>query len=174
MDMGFQGHAYTWKGRRAEGVLIQEHLDRGLINSSWQEEENERRIEQIKIELNETWGQEESFWKQRLRIQWSKEGDSNTVFFHHSTLQRRRRNRVSKIKGVDGVWGENDSQVRKAFEDYFKDLFFAGGRRVLGDILAFITPVITKQMNNSMCSLVLDEEIKEAAFQLGASKAPGF
>ncbi|CAB4310429.1 unnamed protein product [Prunus armeniaca] len=29
-------------------------------------------------------------------------------------------------------------------------------------------------MNNSMCSLVLDEEIKEAAFQLGASKALGF
>ncbi|CAB4310430.1 unnamed protein product [Prunus armeniaca] len=184
MDMGFQGHAYTWKGRRAEGVLIQEHLDRGLINSSWQEvwpcsvaihfldvgfdhcpililtegrqekvsrpfkfeaywvfdpkcgkEENERRIEQIKIELNETWGQEESFWKQRLRIQWSKEGDSNTAFFHHSTLQRRRRNRVSKIKGVDGVWGENDSQVRKAFEDYFKDLFFAGEEEFWGTFL---------------------------------------
>ncbi|BFG30782.1 hypothetical protein CerSpe_170560 [Prunus speciosa] len=28
-------------------------------------------------------------------------------------------------------------------------------------------------MNNSLCSPVLDEEIKEAAFQLGASKAPG-
>ncbi|KAI5352870.1 hypothetical protein L3X38_005762 [Prunus dulcis] len=37
MDMGFQGHAYTWKGRKAEGVLIQERLDKGLINSSWQE-----------------------------------------------------------------------------------------------------------------------------------------
>ncbi|BFG35168.1 hypothetical protein CerSpe_214420 [Prunus speciosa] len=34
MDMGFQGQAYTWRGRRAEGVLIQERLDRGLINYS--------------------------------------------------------------------------------------------------------------------------------------------
>ncbi|VVA29098.1 Hypothetical predicted protein [Prunus dulcis] len=159
MDMGFQGQAYTWRWRRAEGVLIQKRLDRGLINSIWQEawpcsiaihlpavgsdhcpililtegrqekskgkypnarikvekltaelellqrdwEENEKRVEQIKIELNETLGQEESFWKQRLRIQWLKIGDSNTAFFHHSTLQRRRRNIVSRIKGVNGV-----------------------------------------------------------------------
>ncbi|KAI5312027.1 hypothetical protein L3X38_041200 [Prunus dulcis] len=133
MDMGFQGQAYTWRWRRAEGVLIQKRLDRGLINSIWQEawpcsiaihlpavgsdhcpililtegrqekEENEKRVEQIKIELNETLGQEESFWKQRLKIQWLKMGDSNTAFFHHSTLQRRRRNRVSRIKGVNGV-----------------------------------------------------------------------
>lgn len=37
MDMGFQGYVYTWKRRRAKGVLIQERLDKGLINSSWQE-----------------------------------------------------------------------------------------------------------------------------------------
>ncbi|CAL9016477.1 unnamed protein product, partial [Prunus brigantina] len=84
-----------------------------------------------------------------------------------------RRNRVSKIKGVNGLWGEGDSQVRKAFEDYFKDIFSAGRRRDLGDSLAFITPVITGPMNISLCRPVSDEEIKEAAFQLGANKAPG-
>ncbi|CAL9007242.1 unnamed protein product [Prunus brigantina] len=280
LDLGFQGQAFTWRGRRAEGVLIQERLDRGLINYRWQEawpcsvaihlpavgsdhcpililtegrqekvtrpfkfeaywvtdpecrevihrswnmhngggsvscwnkkqrrcrydlrkwsrgkfsnarlkidtlnaelevlqrdwEENVGRIERVKLELNETWGQEEKFWKQRSRITWLKEGDSNTAFFHHSTLQRRRRNRVSKIKGVNGLWGEGDSQVRKAFEDYFKDIFSAGRRRDLGDSLAFITPVITGQMNISLCRPVSDEEIKEAAFQLGANKAPG-
>ncbi|CAL9013278.1 unnamed protein product [Prunus brigantina] len=280
MDMGFQGQAFTWRGRRAEGVLVQERLDRGLINYSWQEvwpcsvaihlpavgsdhcpiliqtegrrekasrrfkfeafwiadpecgdvihkswtmdngrrvetcwgrkqrrcryelskwsrgkfsnaklktdvltsklellqrdwEANERSIEQIKMELNEVWGQEESFWKQRSRIQWLKEGDSNTAFFHHCTLQRRRRNRVNRIKTMAGVWGESDGQVRKAFEDYFTDLFSTGGRRNLGDVLDFISPVITYQMNDNLCSPVSDEEIKEAAFQLGASKAPG-
>lgn len=37
MDIGFQGQAYAWRWRKAEEVLIQERLDKGLINSSWQE-----------------------------------------------------------------------------------------------------------------------------------------
>lgn len=29
MDLGYQGQAFTWSGKRADGVLIQERLDRG-------------------------------------------------------------------------------------------------------------------------------------------------
>lgn len=32
LDLGFQGQAYTWCGKRTNGVLIRERLDRGLIN----------------------------------------------------------------------------------------------------------------------------------------------
>ncbi|BFG35167.1 hypothetical protein CerSpe_214410 [Prunus speciosa] len=142
-----------------------------LLQQDW--EENERRIEQVNFELNETWRQEESFWKQRSRIQWLKAGDSNTAFFHHCTLQRRRRNKISRIKGVNGDWGENVNQVRMVFEDYFKGIFSAGGTRDWGNVLACISPVITDQMNADLCKLLSDEEIKEAAFQLGANKAPG-
>lgn len=38
LDLGYQGQAFTWSGKRADGVLIQERLDRGLINTQWQEE----------------------------------------------------------------------------------------------------------------------------------------
>ncbi|PQM37351.1 hypothetical protein Pyn_26544 [Prunus yedoensis var. nudiflora] len=51
LDMGFQGQAYTWKGRRAEGVLIQERLDRGLINSTWQEEDRKRYLALSNLKL---------------------------------------------------------------------------------------------------------------------------
>lgn len=68
------------------------------------------------------------------------------------------------IKNVNGVWGRADSQVRKAFVEYFQDLFTYEGRREWGDVLTFISPVVTEQMNNSPCYIVSDEEIKEAAF----------
>ncbi|KAM2486233.1 hypothetical protein ACFX1W_038326 [Malus domestica] len=35
VDLGFSGPKFTWRGTR-NGSLVQERLDRGLINGSWQ------------------------------------------------------------------------------------------------------------------------------------------
>lgn len=40
------------------------------------------------------------------------------------------------------------------------------------DILAFISPVISAEMNNALCYLVTEEKVKDAAFQMGALRAP--
>jgi hypothetical protein len=42
----------------------------------------------IKEELSKRERQEETLWKQKSRIQWLKEGDKNTRFFHNSLIQR--------------------------------------------------------------------------------------
>ncbi|KAF3651507.1 hypothetical protein FXO38_16581 [Capsicum annuum] len=50
---------------------------------------------------------EEDFWKTKSRISWLTEGDANTAFFHSSTIDRRRRNRIIELKdevpGPDGL-----------------------------------------------------------------------
>jgi hypothetical protein len=38
--------------------------------------------------------QEEIYWRQRSRINWLQHGDMNTRFFHHTTKDRRRRNKI--------------------------------------------------------------------------------
>ena len=38
---------------------------------------------------------EESYYKQKSRIQWIREGDSNTNFFHKSVAARQSRNTIS-------------------------------------------------------------------------------
>jgi hypothetical protein len=46
--------------------------------------------------------QEEIFWRQKSRVQWLKEGERNTRFFHRSTMANRAHNRISSIKDEEG------------------------------------------------------------------------
>ena len=48
---------------------------------------------------------EESFWKQRLKVFWLRDGDKNTKFFHASITGRRKRNKLVSTVKEDGVVG---------------------------------------------------------------------
>lgn len=45
--------------------------------------------------------------RQHSRIKWLKEGDSNSRFFHQTTIQRRHFNRIEKLQDGQGVWRED-------------------------------------------------------------------
>lgn len=46
--------------------------------------------------------QEEIFWRQKSWIQWLKEGERNTKFFHRSTLANRAHNKIFSILNDNG------------------------------------------------------------------------
>nr|XP_027121394.1 uncharacterized protein LOC113738404 [Coffea arabica] len=52
----------------------------------------------LKKELSKAYKEEEKHWQQKSRIQWLKEGDKNTKFFHASVQGRRRRNSLHKLQ----------------------------------------------------------------------------
>ncbi|CAN6579239.1 unnamed protein product [Malus baccata var. baccata] len=117
--------------------------------------------------------QRESFWCQRSRVKWLRDGDANTKFFHHLTLQRRRRNTIVKLKDKDECWVERPDQVRHLVENYFVDIFSSVGSRNWGSLLDCIYPVVFDAMNMVLVTPVSDDEIKEAALEIGCLKAPG-
>ncbi|TYI08987.1 hypothetical protein ES332_A09G039800v1 [Gossypium tomentosum] len=47
--------------------------------------------------------EEEKYWAQRSRIQWLKEGDRNTRFFHVRATNRRKKNNIPRLKDMDAV-----------------------------------------------------------------------
>lgn len=79
------------------------------LQDDW--DQNHEQIDLVKDELKAVWSWDELFWKQRSRIQWLKGGDLNTAFFHHSIIQCRRRNRVLRIKNINGVWVEDENHI---------------------------------------------------------------
>ena len=56
----------------------------------------------LSIELYELMLAEESFYKQKSRIQWLREGYSNTSFFHKSVVARQSRNTISTLLNANG------------------------------------------------------------------------
>jgi len=52
-------------------------------------EERNTQADVIQKEWDDRCRQEEIFWRQKMRVQWIKEGERNTKFFHKSTLSHR-------------------------------------------------------------------------------------
>ncbi|XP_071940395.1 uncharacterized protein [Coffea arabica] len=60
-------------------------------------------VDSLKKQLKEAYKEEELHWHQKSRIQWLKEGDRNTKYFHAIVQGRRRRNRMNKLQREDGT-----------------------------------------------------------------------
>lgn len=57
----------------------------------------------VKEELNLLLQQEESYWKQRAKVFWLKEGDENTRFFHSSASARKKANKITYLENKDDI-----------------------------------------------------------------------
>ncbi|XP_004305132.1 PREDICTED: uncharacterized protein LOC101314489 [Fragaria vesca subsp. vesca] len=90
-----------------------------------------RNIESLLIgEIGAFWNKEEKYWTQRARVNWLKAGDSNTKFFHLTTIQRRQRNKILKLKSTNDVWLDREGTIRSEVENYFKNIFKSSGERL--------------------------------------------
>ncbi|KAJ9536709.1 hypothetical protein OSB04_un000094 [Centaurea solstitialis] len=116
---------------------------------------------------------EESFYRQRAKVRWLKEGDSNTKFFHNTVKERRNRNYIRSILDADGNFVRDDG-VPGVFLDHF--------RSFLGMCDTVVHPVMPRDLFYNPLSLgesldiirpITDAEIKDALFGIGNDKAPG-
>lgn len=73
-------------------------------------------------ELNEVLDQEETFWFQKSRADWVRDGDRNTRFYHNSAIIRRNKNHIRFLK-INGVWTDGHLLLSSHITDYFKNLF---------------------------------------------------
>ncbi|KAK2652881.1 hypothetical protein Ddye_012737 [Dipteronia dyeriana] len=55
------------------------------------------RIKEIETQLDDLLAYEEVYWKQRSRVEWLKEEDRNTRFFHMKAFDRKTRNRIQGL-----------------------------------------------------------------------------
>ncbi|KAF8008545.1 hypothetical protein BT93_K2265 [Corymbia citriodora subsp. variegata] len=73
-------------------------------------------------EFYELRSMEESFFKQKSRIRWLKEGDQNTRFFHQSVNHHHLRNRIISVQDGVGNMITEPEEIQGAFVSYFHNL----------------------------------------------------
>ncbi|CAN6725654.1 unnamed protein product [Malus baccata var. baccata] len=143
----------------------------GELQLNWGDHEEE--INNKSRMLDQLLAQKESVWKQRSRIKWLQDGDANTKFFHQSTMQRRRRNQVLKLKAEDGRWEERLQRIKQLVDNYFIHLFTSMGSRSWGSVLEHVPSSLSASMNNDLLASISDDEIRDAAMWMDGFKAPG-
>lgn len=127
----------------------------------------------LRRELDEVLEQEELLWYQKSRVEWIKDGDRNTSFFHLSTVVRRWRNRIVSIKGDDNIWVHNKEEVQNIFVTYFENLFKDDTGSVTHDLPISICSEFPHHHWSTLNRPYTKCEIEEVVQHMGSLKAPG-
>jgi hypothetical protein len=110
-------------------------------------------------------------WRRsRSRIQWLKEGDANTRFFHLHARHRKKKNFIGKLVSDAGICTDHDDKERLIHHFYNGLLGTAGNRELTIDLQALEMPT-----HDLTCLEVpfAEKEVWETIKQMPLDKAPG-
>ncbi|KAK9288102.1 hypothetical protein L1049_016549 [Liquidambar formosana] len=127
----------------------------------------------LQLELDECWKREEILWKQKSRVQWLKEGDKNTKFFHLSTVICGKRNSIDFLKNEAGQWISDRASIGTCFTNQLKDLFSSSHPDFPDSLDSLLPRLITEDDNMALCSIPDETKIRDVLFRMGSLKAPG-
>ncbi|KAH7859866.1 hypothetical protein Vadar_006435 [Vaccinium darrowii] len=147
--------------------VIQQRMEVGVSKDLLMEE---KRILQV---LEDLWQKDAMYWHQRSRVKWLQQGDRNSRFFHLSTIQRRQRNQIVRIKNDQGIWQDNPKDIAGVVKRYFQELYSMPPTRDLDAVIDLIDPSISAECNMYLTRSISKEEVQQAVFRLGTLKAPG-
>ncbi|KAL0304662.1 UNVERIFIED_CONTAM: putative mitochondrial protein [Sesamum calycinum] len=131
--------------------------------------------EQIKQKLESLREDKEHLWKQRGWMEWLREGDRNTKFFHARASSRCKKNEISRLKGEDGVFVKKKEDIQNIITAYFSNLFKSTKphKESIEEVFWHVQPKVTTLMNQTLMQPFIAEEVTRALKQMGPVKSPG-
>jgi hypothetical protein len=100
-------------------------------------------------------------------VQWLREGDRNTAFFDAKLFARKRTNKDDDSLCFDQV------EIKGMAHHFYEDLFTSEPGLAMDPVLDAIPSKVDDRMNEDLCKTYSNEEINDAMFQMGPTKAPG-
>ncbi|GKC90122.1 hypothetical protein Tco_1150771 [Tanacetum coccineum] len=145
----------------------QSKLDNDPFNAEIRKEETN-----ILHEYREALSDENKLLKQKAKIEWLKEGDKNTTFFHKVVKGRKHLSRIESICNEDGRRFYGDD-IPGQFVKHFKQfLGMESNTQPMEDNGDMFINKLSKEEANGMIHQVTDLEIKQAMFDIDNDKAP--
>ncbi|KAL2938255.1 LINE-1 retrotransposable element ORF2 protein [Bienertia sinuspersici] len=116
-----------------------------------------------------------SWLKQKAKIHWLQDGDTNSKIFFNSLRVRTCRNNINRVQNTHGIWVEDHDSITRAFTDFYTDLLQGSDhnrRLVIKDIVRMGSTLNNDHRSMLDCTFS-DKEIKQAIFSIPSNKAPG-
>jgi hypothetical protein len=80
---------------------------------------------------------------------------------------------VKKLRRDDGVLVEEEEAMKEVATNYFTSLFTSAAGSRMNELLEYIEPRVTEQMNEVLCEEFSSKEVVEALDSIGDLKVPG-
>jgi ribonuclease HI len=167
------GQLQQWSKLKFGAVTKEIEQSRNKLEELMRMNADRNEIRAVTDKMNELLYREEMMWMQRSRINWLKEGDKNTKFFHSRAIWRARKNRIKRLKDDAGEWQSDPKVLGDMATSYFRNLFEADQTLDPTPLIHLFEEKISPEMNTKLCEEFTDKEISDALFQIGPLKAPG-
>jgi len=116
---------------------------------------------------------EDSILKQKSQLQWFKEGDGNSKYFHALIRGRRRRLFIHKILNDDDEWIQGDEHIAQAACTHFQHIF-SGEEKIVDEIpMNCIPRMVSQELNDRLKELPTIDELKEVVHSMNPNSAAG-
>ncbi|KAK5839725.1 hypothetical protein PVK06_008557 [Gossypium arboreum] len=139
---------------------LEKHID--WIIDSTSRKESGRTLKETRRRLDFLYAREESYWAQRSRSKWLREGDRNTRYFHSKATGRLKKNIIEKLKDAEGKWVTNSMDVNKVAKDYFVRLFRSNGQNANTQEMGYIKECVMRETNEWLCMVYTEKEVLQA------------
>lgn len=162
-----RSHMHNWSRENFGSITRTATRLRNKIKSLWKKPRSawrEAAIQSTTAELDETLHREEMMWRQRSRVNWLHEGDRNTKYFHKKATWRQSKNRIKKLKGLNGTWTDDPAEIDSMATDFFKSLYSEDKHVKADELIDLLHRPISEEMNHELCKEFSDEEISDALF----------
>ncbi|XP_024004030.1 uncharacterized protein LOC112081502 [Eutrema salsugineum] len=120
---------------------------------------------------------QESFYRQKSRIRWLKDGDANTNFFFKAVVANQARNAIKVLRDPMNNRIDNPDQIKDMIVTFYRQLLGTEVRVILPFYVPEIQAIHPFRCSQHISDLLVlipsDEEIKAAIFSMPRNKAPG-
>lgn len=116
--------------------------------------------------------QEDSYWRQRAKIFWMKDEDTNSKFFHASANARKKINSISSLSRGDGTAVHDHKGICDVVISYFNDLFQPQNNyNNFFSVINKMSPCVSHYDNDFLLPLFTMKEFKSALFPMDSDKS---
>jgi hypothetical protein len=119
---------------------------------------------------------EEILWKQKSRIEWLKEGECNTKFFHRTVIHKRHTNKITSLISATRETIHSHEDMELTLIGYYQYLLtdpIPDRHEAIAKVTQHMPSLVTQEKNSSLLWPITIKEVDQVLQDTPKCKAPG-